>query len=299
MKKITAILSALAIMAGLTVMSSAADYLGDVDKNGKVDSADALAILEYSVGKTNSIDKTYADTNNDGAVNSADALEVLNISVGKSEAKKIEASEPVFETKEDIVNYYNKVIDEANKSTATVTSSENVEIKIDSVSGGKTVQSLANSLVSNYAKPTTTTESFTNGACNNTANQSDIGTFTACKSIDNSGVADATITKNGDGYIITLTVVSEKSSLNEKPKYNSQCSRPLDLASVDLSGVTVTKADFTYSGTILKVTVGADGKVTSTDVTMPLAVSATGKLSIVSLNAEVSGTYTNQSNFVY
>lgn len=58
----------------------------DVDGDGKVNSIDALQILNYSVGKTGAIRGTEklfnADTNADGRINAIDALNVLRISVG-------------------------------------------------------------------------------------------------------------------------------------------------------------------------------------------------------------------------
>lgn len=58
--------------------------LGDVNKDGKINSADALLVLQSSVGSINldSEKKTLADVNRDGKVNSADALKILQFSVG-------------------------------------------------------------------------------------------------------------------------------------------------------------------------------------------------------------------------
>ena len=55
--------------------------LGDVNKDGSVNSADALVVLQYSVRLT-SIDTNLGDVNKDGTVNSADALMILQYSVG-------------------------------------------------------------------------------------------------------------------------------------------------------------------------------------------------------------------------
>ena len=58
--------------------------LGDVNQDGKINSNDALAILQYSTGaKTLSANQLKAgDLNKDGKVNSNDALIVLSISTG-------------------------------------------------------------------------------------------------------------------------------------------------------------------------------------------------------------------------
>lgn len=49
MKKFISILTALTFAAALTVGSSAA-LLGDANDDGKINSADALCVLQYSVG---------------------------------------------------------------------------------------------------------------------------------------------------------------------------------------------------------------------------------------------------------
>lgn len=58
----------------------------DVNGDGKINSADALIVLQYSVDLDNTIktDDQFmnADTNGDGSVNSVDALTILKISVG-------------------------------------------------------------------------------------------------------------------------------------------------------------------------------------------------------------------------
>lgn len=58
-------------------------FMGDVNADGKVNSADALQILTHAVGskKLTGNSLTVADINKDGNVNSADALAVLTVAV--------------------------------------------------------------------------------------------------------------------------------------------------------------------------------------------------------------------------
>lgn len=86
MKKLISILMAVMFIMTSGVTAFAAEQKGDVNKDGKITSADALAILQYTVGAKSTIDKTIADINADGKVNSADALKVLQIVVGLDKA---------------------------------------------------------------------------------------------------------------------------------------------------------------------------------------------------------------------
>lgn len=85
-KKITAILLCVAATCSLTVVSStAAEILyGDANNDSKINSSDALAILNYSVGNSELSEDAFvrADVNADGKVNSSDAIDVLKFSVG-------------------------------------------------------------------------------------------------------------------------------------------------------------------------------------------------------------------------
>lgn len=58
---------------------------GDVNFDGAINSADALMVLQSSVGsKTlNANEKTAADVNSDGSINSGDALKILQYAVGE------------------------------------------------------------------------------------------------------------------------------------------------------------------------------------------------------------------------
>ena len=60
--------------------------IGDVNSDGKINSSDALSVLEYSVGKTK-LDRSQlkaADIDKSGQINSQDAFIILSISSGKA-----------------------------------------------------------------------------------------------------------------------------------------------------------------------------------------------------------------------
>ncbi len=63
--------------------------LGDVDASGALDSSDARAVLQCTVGKSELSDvaRFFADGNADGTIDSVDARLILQMSVGKAECR--------------------------------------------------------------------------------------------------------------------------------------------------------------------------------------------------------------------
>ncbi len=90
MKRILSLILA-AVFAFSVCITAFAAPRGDVTGDGKVNSTDALYILQYAVGMINKIDKS-ADLNGDGKVNSTDALIALQISVGIITESKYKAT---------------------------------------------------------------------------------------------------------------------------------------------------------------------------------------------------------------
>lgn len=81
MKKIISVI--LAVCLGFSaVITAGARLLGDVNKDGEVNSSDALEILTYTVGKNDGLDLKISDVDADGKIDSGDALVILQISVG-------------------------------------------------------------------------------------------------------------------------------------------------------------------------------------------------------------------------
>lgn len=93
--------------------------LGDVNGDSLVNSADALAVLTYSVGKREFTKEEFsrAEVNDDGKVNSADALDILRYSVGLIESFK--ASGKVDAS--DAIAAYNKAIEKVKSARPSYT----------------------------------------------------------------------------------------------------------------------------------------------------------------------------------
>lgn len=105
MKKIISALLAVTIIFTFSVFAQAR-LVGDVNHDKETNSADALEVLCYSVGKTTEIDKAAANVNGDTNIDSADALCILQISVGSYKGELEIPDEPALVTsfKEDKVD---------------------------------------------------------------------------------------------------------------------------------------------------------------------------------------------------
>lgn len=179
--------------------------------------------------------------------------------------------------KNQIVAYYNTCLQSSYaQARMTDKKTEQVTIGVDSVTiNGKqngTVTSIANSIASGNQKQTEDSKSFSNGrASDGTA----ASTFILPTNLSSSGVKSASISRNGNGYKVVITLVAESCGHNSKPPYNASCAWPLDISEVAgaLNGFAeITKAQFNYPGTMLTANIDAAGRVSYVRVDMPLTV---------------------------
>ncbi len=140
MKKVVSGLLSLTIAASATVAlpifgSAEGLALGDVNGDSLINSADALSVLTYSVGKREFSDEEFrrAEVTADGQVNSSDALDILRYSVGLIKAFKASGSVDA----KDAVDAYNKAIDKAKSARPSytfkqITSTDIGDVKVSS-----------------------------------------------------------------------------------------------------------------------------------------------------------------------
>ncbi len=118
-KRILALLMSLVIVSGLAMTASASDVVyGDINQDTRINSIDALMILQHSVKASLIPDERLvaADVNGDGRINSVDALEILMVSVGKLPYFSAEVTVKAPKNGNEILALYNNAIQDAREA---------------------------------------------------------------------------------------------------------------------------------------------------------------------------------------
>lgn len=181
--------------------------------------------------------------------------------------------------KAQIIAYYNTCLRNSySQAKMTDKKTEKVTIAVDSVTinGGesnKTITSIANKLASSNQKATEDSKSFSRGTA---SDGTSAAKFVLPANLTANGAKKASISKNGTGYKVVITLVAESCNYNTMPPHNAACAWPLDVSEVTkaLNGFAdITAATFAYPGTTLTATIDGAGRVNSVRVDMPLTVS--------------------------
>ena len=112
---VSAVLSAIIAFGCCVSAFAVPEKFGDVDSSGDINSSDALAVLNHTVGKKalNEAQIHLADVNADGNVNSSDALAILRYTVGIISAFEAESEPSVSFSDNEILALYASAIAKA------------------------------------------------------------------------------------------------------------------------------------------------------------------------------------------
>lgn len=275
MKKIISVLLALCMLLSLSSAVFAASAKGDVDGDGKVNSSDALTVLQYAVGQKKTIDKTKADLNGDGLINSGDALIILQICVGI-------VFVPPTGT-EETVNLYNSALKKAYFS-------EKLTLDYTHYDKG-TLENLTKKTKEDFNEDFSTKLIFKNGI--NTSNELEITYCAPGYEIDPKGVAKATVTETTNGYKVVVTLKAETTNAFDFPLYNNQAFGFSYIEGDIKSGTTK------YTGTVFTLELDKNGNAKSIEMKMPYVVDYVQTIGGKNCNMRDSGTVYFYSKLVY
>lgn len=171
---------------------------------------------------------------------------------------------------------------------------QNIDIKLDECSVSVAVP-LVNPIIQSFTGEETLNYQFVNGSCigpksgepvtpNLVIPPSDV-----LFALDPNGVTAAVVTKNGAETTYSISIVAETATLeNPAPYYHSMCMDYLDVTALDLGIAKLTRADFTYPGATVNVTVNQLGQIIRYEEYMPLAAYGEGSVGLTA-SGTISG----------
>lgn len=249
-------LAVAAMIAGSAfTAAAAADYLyGDINADGFVNSLDALAAINHSIGKVTYTDEALkrADVNADGEVNANDALLILNYSIGKIETFPAEKEESkIPSTAEEITAYYNDAVNKVIDSKAGF--KKNRTTTLNSLEGGSLMNmQIVIDMVNEFLG--VGTQTFNNEKGN--------AGYLSAAALNASDVKNAACTQKDGVYTVTLTLKDGASS--------ATASKTTDTSPIARTGVYCGKGvssnfDYKNSANIYEV-IKSTGEVTVDNV---------------------------------
>lgn len=214
----------------------------------------------------------------------------------KDDTKKDDASKnAVPSTPAEVVAKYNEVINAAKKEQKlSIHKTQDISLECTSCSVSF-LKSAVTSLLGTFMKPIDETYEISGGVDSQGKTTTD---FIIPQGRDSAlpadGVASATATASGDGYVMNITVKSETSSFDGtntvNPVYHESAMIPLNLATLELpAGAKISSANMSYPGATIEATVNGSGKLTKIVLHLPMEGEGTGGYNSISLSVGVKG----------
>lgn len=277
MKKFIAVLSALSLAAALTVSASAVSP-GDVNGDGKINSSDALGVLQYSVGMSvKKFDKSAADVNRDGKINSLDALKILRHTVG---IEFIDNFIPSGQA--EILDFYNDALTKSYKQT----------VRIKTVTDDVCKYSVGSKQGEIKSNPYTDITDFEDGM-DQYGNLAELYGPAAKLSVDM--LQNTSFIRNENNWKITLTLKSETVSVKNTPVYNQAGALTFDFSADGSALRDYDSGTVTYIGTVITAIIDNSGRVTSLKITEPYS----NELYLGNEKTVENGTYSFSADFSF
>lgn len=269
MKKVISALLILGILFTSTFTAFAATA-GDVNSDGKINSSDALGILQYTVGSNpKNFNKAVADITADGKINSSDALMVLQIAVGSIKPPM---------SKDDIIKIYNDSINKVSDQTkCKLVISTNVDITVNKILSDGEENPMLKDLFEQFVGPSTNEEEKFTFYKGKTLKGETAEEMLASALIETSQIESATAVKYADGYKLTFRFFDEDIDMNEVAgpdapadfeEYTATVTDAELVAVTDSKG-RITGIDFSATANVKALTsVGADSPLLYMDLSI-------------------------------
>ncbi|MBQ9914139.1 MAG: hypothetical protein IJO73_07910 [Clostridia bacterium] len=221
--------------------------------------------------------------------------------VAPSTDAPVNSADPSSLSKAQIVEKMNGYMKELKaEQNVKAHKSENITVEVTDCSVQAAV-SLINNLIKNLAGSEELDYTISNGA--STAGETMYAIIPPTNKdflISEAAVLTAEAKTSGTDTVYTVVLVEESTTVTSPvPQYNSTAIGYLDLASLDLPGVTIAEADMKYPGSTVEIAVNADGKVTKLVNKMPMSGYGQAQISFFNGNATFQGALDETWTFTY
>lgn len=177
-------------------------------------------------------------------------------------AAVVDETEEILKVVSDSVNLIKS--DKANFKGHKV---QNINMKLID-SSVPFVNDIINGVLSAFIKEEILDYDFTNGVSPDPEGEGTVNAYSIFPPGDKpfeltrEGVASASKTTEGENTVYTVVIVPESSTLeNPRPPHHNSGADTLDLSSVEIPIITLTKVDFEYPGATVSVTLNPEGEV--------------------------------------
>ncbi len=188
----------------------------------------------------------------------------------------VDETAEILKVVSDSVNYL-----KSDKANFTGHKVQNINLHLVD-SSVPAVNNIINSVLSAFIKEEILDYDFTNGVSPDPESDGTVnanGTFPPGDKpfeLTKEGVAKATKTADGENTVYTVVIVPESSTLeNPRPPHHNSAADTLDLSSVEIPIITLTRVDFDYSGATVSVTLDPEGNIVGYYEKLP--ISGTGE----------------------
>ena len=227
-----------------------------------------------------------------------------SLSAAESYAEKEATRVAVPSGKAEIVKTYVDAVNKVkNTSDFTMKKGSEMEMTIDSVTGGDYIKNIVQKYIDS-ASYDPITYNFKNGndSASGKSPNAEIPPAGAIASLDPEDVKSAAVKDNGNNrFTVTIELGKDTQTLEEKPKVYSSCMEVLDVNSLGLASATkIDTLNVSYSSGKIVATIDSAGRLVSMTHTLNVEKGAgSGKVTLISVTVEMHGTYRQTYSFSY
>ncbi|MFI3141577.1 MAG: hypothetical protein R3Y27_04625 [Clostridia bacterium] len=266
---------------------------GDVEMDGGLS-----AFTADSATQETTVATTYAATAADSSVDT-------NVETDTSADETI-SSAALPSTTEEIVAKYNELVNKLKtEDYVTAVKEQTVDVQVTDCSVSMAT-SLINTAVTAVIAADNWTQTFTDGVASDGSLLYDL-TYPAGREacLEPEGIESATCVANDDGgYTITLDFYGETLDFDGTTStpaitYNEMVLDPINLATFEIPGVTISSAQMQYSGTQIIIEVNSDEQITYQYAYLPMGGTGVATITIFSPSVTLDGYAETDFTFTY